>query len=226
MEEKLKPLRYQLAWVLFFSIWMAYLESAVVAYLRALYYPDGFSFPIKFIPIPMAFIELGREAATIFMLLAIGFLSGKKAWTRLAYFMFSFGVWDIWYYVWLKIFLNWPESLLTWDLLFLIPIPWSGPVLAPVIVSLSLICGAVIVLKLEHQGIEFKLTKWEWFVLFIAPLLILISFILEAPKILRLEVPTVYHWELLIIGELIGIAILLRAVRRLKNRESAIDSQP
>ena len=166
----------------------------------------------------MAIIELGREAATIFMLLAVGFLAGKKAWTRLAYFMFSFGVWDTWYYIWLKIFLNWPESLLTWDLLFLIPVPWSGPVIAPVIVSLSLIIGAVIVLNLEEKGIDFKLTKWEWRILVIAPLLIFISFIWEAPKILRLEVPTFYHWELLIIGEIIGIAILINAVGRLKSK--------
>ncbi len=223
MTNKVKQWHAQLAWVFFFGIWMAYLESAIVVYLRELYYPDGFSFPIKFIPIHMALIELGREAATIFMLLAIGFLTGKKAWTRLAYFMFSFGVWDIWYYVWLKIFLNWPESLLTWDLLFLIPLPWSGPVIAPVIVSMSLIIGAIIVLKLEEKGIDCKLTKWEWRILVIAPLLIFVSFIWEAPKILKLDVPTVYHWELLIIGELIGIVILIRAIVRLTANHASVE---
>lgn len=213
-----KPLYFKLAWVLFFGICMAYLESAVVVYLRKLYYPNGFNFPIQFIPVPMAMIELGREAATVFMLLAIAFLTGKKAWTRLAYFMFSFGVWDIWYYIWLKIFLNWPESLLTWDLLFLIPVPWSGPVIAPVIVSVSLIAGAILVLYLESQGIEFKLTRKEWQILIIAPAVIFISFILEAPKVLRLEAPSVYHWELLFIGEVIGITILLRAIRRTRRK--------
>ncbi|MDZ7264770.1 MAG: hypothetical protein ONB16_09315 [candidate division KSB1 bacterium] len=213
-----KWLYSKLAWVLFFGICMAYLESAVVVYLRELYYPDGFNFPIQFIPVPMAIIELGREAATIFMLLAIAFLTGKNAWTRLAYFMFSFGVWDIWYYIWLKIFLNWPESLFTWDLLFLIPVPWTGPVIAPILVSLSLIAGAIVVLNFESKGFEFKLTRKEWQVLVIAPAVIFISFILEAPKVLRLEAPSVYHWELLFIGEVIGIIILLRAIRRLRRK--------
>jgi hypothetical protein len=87
-------------------------------------------------------------------------------------------------------------------------------VIAPLIVSLSLIGGAVMVLNLEENGINFKLTKWEWRILVIAPLLIFISFILEAPKILKLEIPIIYHWELLIIGEAIGIATLIRSVRR------------
>ena len=138
----------------------------------------------------------------------------------MAYFMFCFGVWDIWYYVWLKIFLNWPESLLTWDLLFLIPAPWAGPVLAPVIVSLSLIIGAIVVLYLEARGITFQLTKWEWIILVIAPILIFISFILEAPIVLKPDIPTFYHWELLIVGEIIGVAILVKAVRRLLEKNN------
>lgn len=209
---------YKLAWVFFFAVWMAYLESAVVVYLREIYYPEGFSFPIKLIPTSMALVELGREAATIFMMLAIAFIAAKKVWTRMAYFMFCFGVWDIWYYAWLKIFLNWPESLLTWDLLFLIPLPWAGPVLAPVIVSLSLITGAVIILYLEDKDITFQLTKWEWIILVIAPILIFISFILEAPIVLKAGVPTYYCWELFIIGEMIGIFILIKSVKRLKKK--------
>ena len=220
MGTKTKLFIYKLAWVSFFAVWMAYLESAVVVYLREIYYPEGFLFPIKLIPTPMALIELGREAATIFMMLAIAFIVAKKAWTRMAYFMFCFGVWDIWYYVWLKIFLNWPESLLTWDLLFLIPAPWAGPVLAPVIVSLSLIIGAIVVLYFEARGITFQLTKWEWIILVIAPILIFISFILEAPIVLKPDIPTFYHWELLIVGEIIGVAILVKVVRRLLEKNN------
>lgn len=215
MNKKTKPFIHKLAWVFFFAVWMAYLESAVVVYLREIYYPEGFFFPIKLIPLPMALIELGREAATIFMMLAVAFIAAKKAWTRMAYFMFCFGVWDIWYYAWLKIFLNWPESLLTWDLLFLIPVPWAAPVLAPVIVSLSLITGAVVILYMEDRGIIFQLTKWEWIILVVAPVLIFISFILEAPIVLKPGIPAFYHWELLIVGEIIGVVILVKAVHRL-----------
>ncbi len=218
MDKKVKPLVYKLAWVFFFAVWMAYLESAVVVYLREIYYPEGFSFPIKLIPTPTALIELGREAATIFMMLAVAFIAAKKTWTRMAYFMFCFAVWDTWYYAWLKIFLNWPESLLTWDLLFLIPVPWAAPVLAPVIVSLSLITGALVILYMEDRGITFQLTKWEWIILVVAPILIFISFVLEAPKVLAPSLPTVYHWELFILGEIIGVFILIKSVKRLKKK--------
>jgi hypothetical protein len=33
-------------WLAVFSMAMGYLESAVVVYLRKLYYPDGFKFPL------------------------------------------------------------------------------------------------------------------------------------------------------------------------------------
>ena len=149
----MKKLKYNILWVCFFAVWMAYLESAVVVYLRELYFPEGFSFPIKIMPLTLSLIEIGREVATIFMLLSIAYLSSKKSWSRFAYFMIAFGIWDIWYYIWLKIFLNWPSSLLTWDLLFLIPVPWVGPVLAPVIVSVSLVGAGVLILFLQENGI-------------------------------------------------------------------------
>jgi len=219
MKKELKTELLKLSFVFFFCIWMAYLESAVVVYLREIYYPGGFHFPIVFIPNRMAFIEIGREAATIFMLLSIAFLAGKTRWTRLAYFMFSFGAWDIWYYGWLKIFLNWPESLLTWDLLFLIPVPWAGPVLAPVLVSISLMTTAIVILNVENKGIAFQLKKWELTGIVIAPVLIFISFITEAPMILKPAIPSCYHWELLIFGEAIGIVILASSVKRLLKKQ-------
>jgi hypothetical protein len=211
-----KPLAYKLAWICFFAVWMAYVESAIVVYLRTLYYPDGFQFPIKFIPVQMAWIEAGREMATLFMLAAVAFLASRKALIRLAYFMLSFGTWDIGYYIWLKIFLNWPESLFTWDLLFLIPVPWVAPILAPLIVSLSFIIGAGFILYADYRGIPIQILKNEWIGLAVATLLIFISFILEAPGIIRSEAPAFYHWELLILGEVIGFVVLFRTVKRLK----------
>ncbi|MBN2008967.1 hypothetical protein JW960_06455 [candidate division KSB1 bacterium] len=211
-----------LFWLGFFAIWMAYLESSIVVYLRALYYPDGFAFPIKFIPNNIAIIEIGREAATVFMMLAISFLLSKRGWVRTAYFMFCFGAWDIWYYIWLKIFLNWPPSLFTWDLLFLIPIAWSGPVWAPVLVSISLIFGAVVILKIDHMGIHFHLLRNEWLAFLTAPLLIFISFVLEAPRIMKFAEPKFFHWEILILAEIVGFLMLAHVVKRLKKQSDKI----
>ncbi len=205
-------------WLFFFGVAMAYLESAVVVYLREIYYPEGFQFPIKIIPQKMGLIEIGREAATLVMLFSVAFLAGKGRWRRFAFFMLIFGVWDIWYYVWLKVFLNWPASFLTWDLLFLIPAPWVGPVLAPVIVSISLIAGAAVILMIEDSGFQFKLKKWEWVVFLSIPLIIFISFILEAPIILKEQMPRVYRWELLFFAEALGVWVFLSVLNRYRKR--------
>ncbi|OQX82669.1 hypothetical protein B6D60_11740 [candidate division KSB1 bacterium 4484_87] len=216
-----KENRQILLWMFFFGVAMAYLESAVVVYLRQIYYPDGFHFPIIIIPQKMALIEIGREMATLVMLLAVAFIAGKTRWTRFAYFMLSFGIWDIWYYVWLKVFLDWPASFFTWDLLFLIPAPWVGPVLAPVIVSVSLIVGALVILFVEDSGSRFQLKKWEWLPFLMIPVLIFISFILDAPLVVRQQSPEFYHWELLAMAEILGVIVFFNVWNRFRKEEMA-----
>ena len=98
----------KLTWAAIFSISTGFVEAAVVVYLRRIYYPEGFSFPLKPLIDNLMGVEVLREAATIFMLLSAAALAGKKIWERFAYFLFCFGVWDIFYYVWLKVLLDWP----------------------------------------------------------------------------------------------------------------------
>ena len=104
-----------LLWLSIFGIAMGLLESAVVVYLRELYYPEGFAFPLKPMGPTLILTEILREAATLVMLMAIGVLAGRTRTERFGYFIFTFAVWDIFYYLFLKLLLNWPESLLTWD---------------------------------------------------------------------------------------------------------------
>ena len=130
-----------------FSIAMAALESAVVVYLRELYYPNGFTVAFKLIDEHILLVEIARELATLIMLASIAYLIGHTRSDRFAYFLLSFAVWDIFYYVWLKVFINWPASIIDWDILFLIPITWLAPVLAPVICSLTMIVLAAVILK-------------------------------------------------------------------------------
>lgn len=160
-----------------FSIAMGYLESAVVVYLRKIYYPSGFDFPLVPMDSLLAFTELGRELATIVMLLTIAIIAGKNTLQRFAYFAYVFAVWDIFYYVFLKIILGWPESLLTWDLLFLIPVPWVGPVLAPVIVSFTLIIFAVIVLYFTEKPVVARIKRNELTIFVTGCIFIFIAFI-------------------------------------------------
>ena len=139
-----KSFGWKLFWLILFVAAMAYLESAVVVYLRLIYYPEGFEFPLKIISGSTIWIEVGREAATLIMLTSVGILSASTGPGRFAAVCFIFGVWDIFYYIWLWIFIGWPQSLLTWDLLFLIPAPWIGPVITPVLVSICLIIAGII----------------------------------------------------------------------------------
>ncbi len=120
-----------------FSISMAYLESAVVTYLREVYYPRNLTsiFPLKMMSPNNFAIELGRETATIVMFLSIALLSGEKGWRKFYALLYIFGLWDISYYAWLKIFIGWPLSIKDFDVLFLIPLPWVGPVYSPFIIA-------------------------------------------------------------------------------------------
>jgi hypothetical protein len=156
-----------LFWLTLFSIAMGFMETAVVIYLRELYYPNGFNFPLMPIAPKIAVTEFLREAATIIMLAGIGILAGKNKMQRFAFFIFAFAIWDIFYYVFLKLLLSWPESMFTWDILFLIPVPWVGPVLAPCIVSLTMIVLTSCIIILQEKGytVAFILNEYIAFVL-------------------------------------------------------------
>jgi len=106
-------------------------------------------------------MECCREAATIIMLAAVGIIAGKDNLQRFAYFLYAFAVWDIIYYAGLKVLLNWPSSFLTWDVLFLIPVPWIGPVLAPIISSLTMILFGGIIICLQEKGYIVKIKLWN-----------------------------------------------------------------
>lgn len=135
-----------------FAVGMAYVESSVVAYLRFLYYPEGFvvrtGLDLAALAPAALRIEVGREAATIAMLAAVALLAaGRSWWERLAYFMWTFAVWDIFYYLWLFVLLRWPSDLMTLDVLFLIPRPWVAPVLLPVTISGVMMAAAATILR-------------------------------------------------------------------------------
>ena len=89
-------------------------------------------------------VELVREAATLVMLVTIGMLAGRTRHAQVGYTAVAFGVWDIFYYVFLGMIGGWPRSLFDWDILFLLPVPWWGPVLAPVSIALLMIVGGTL----------------------------------------------------------------------------------
>jgi|GEM_PF-149772 len=221
-----------LFWLTAFSIAMGYLETAIVVYLRVIYYPDGFRFPLAPISSDIALTEFLREAATMVMLWAVGWLTGKTPVGRFACFLYSFAVWDIFYYVFLYLLLGWPESLFTWDVLFLIPVTWVGPVLAPCLVALTMILLAGVVVWLSNWGFATAFPKLS-VKLWIAGCLIIIgSFVYDYLVFVQhhhglsalwspgkqaalfaeiaVYVPEYYPWWVFIVGEI----LLLLGVRK------------
>ena len=208
----------RIIWVTVFSISMGFVESAVVVYLRAIYYPEGFAFPLKPITDNMIGVELLREFATILMFLSIAVLIGKKLWERFAYFLFCFGVWDIFYYIWLKVLINWPLTIFDWDILFLIPLPWIGPVIAPVSISMLMIVFSIFIIYSFDKGYDFKPMLISRILALVGTGLILFSFMRDIDATIHQKLPQPYLYGLLVIGELMYIVAFTisyaRTVRR------------
>lgn len=168
-----------------FSVAMGFMEAAVVIFLREHYYPTGFNFPVVTISPTSGITEVLREAATMIMLICIGLLAGKNNTSRFAFFIFAFAIWDLTYYLFLKLILAWPASILDWDILFLIPVPWFGPVLAPCIISVAMIGFALLLLNGSHKNLKEIISPWNWAGLITASLIFIGSFVYDYFKHLR-----------------------------------------
>jgi uncharacterized membrane protein len=215
-------LKRNIFWLVLFSIAMGFLETAVVVYLRELYYPNGFSFPLVTMDSRVAIIELLREAATVVMLVGVGILTGQSLNQRFAFFLSAFAIWDIFYYVFLKLLLGWPQSLFTWDILFLIPVPWIGPVLAPCLISLTMLILAVALVYRDSQSQNHKLELREWSFLIVGSLVVITSWTVDylsfsqgKDSLLAIStyVPVNYNWYVFSAGEgllLAGIVLFWR----------------
>ncbi|RJR21834.1 MAG: hypothetical protein C4581_01610 [Nitrospiraceae bacterium] len=195
----------KIIWLTIFGIAMAYVESAVVVYLRAIFYPKGFIFPLKMMTDYKIKVEVFREVATIVMLLTVAHLAGRKFQERFASLLLTFGVWDIFYYVWLKVLLNWPATLFDWDILFLIPLPWIGPVIAPVSISIIMIISGILIARLSDKGKAFRPTLVTFLLALAGTLLVLYSFMYDTGATLNGQMPEPYRYELLIIGNVLFV---------------------
>lgn len=162
-----------------FAVSMGFFESAVVVYLRAIAYPDGFEFPLQELSSKLALTELIREAFSMIMLITVAQLISRKRIERIAWFIYNFAIWDITYYVFLKLLLGWPESVFTMDLLFLIPFIWTGPVIAPVLLSVLMICLAIFILRYNKPLKTVKFHRWEIWSFTVGSIIVILSFTLD-----------------------------------------------
>jgi hypothetical protein len=202
--------------VLAFALAMAYLESAVVVYLQGVLgatVGDIFPLQLELAAGDLVLIEVGREAATLIMIGAIGALVGRSRLERLAWAAVVFGAWDIGYYGWLQVFSGWPGSLATTDLLFLIPVPWVGPVWSPVAVSVALVGIGLTAASRLRAGRHIVDTRWHWAAGLVGGFLVILSYTLDTGRLLNGGLPGPYPWPLFTIGLLLALGAAADALR-------------
>jgi len=197
---------YRRRWltVFIFAAAMAWVESAVVYYLRTMVNRIE---PHQPNPLPLIGglgpAELVREAATMVMLLTVGILAGKNFRPRLGFAAIAFGVWDILYYVFLKVMCGWPHSLLDWDILFLIPLPWWGPVIAPVSIAILMILWGTLASGWTFEGLSRRAELQAWIANFVGMGIALYVFMMDALRVsnggveqVRNVLPQTFNWLL------------------------------
>jgi hypothetical protein len=204
--------RARLSTVLVFAIAMAWVEAACVYYLRVMV--DRID-PYQANPLPLrgaiGHVELVREAATLLMLATLGMVAGRTWHARWGYTAIAFGVWDIFYYVFLRMMTGWPRSLFDWDILFLLPLPWWGPVIAPLLIALLMTVGGSLAIRSAFAGPPSSFTRTLWRFQAFGIALALYVFMADSFAAVyhgldvRTIVPTTFNWPMY------GVAFTLMA---------------
>lgn len=218
--------------LILFGTTFGYVEAAVVAYLRLLHEPARQQFcpgrsPDELFPLltlqqlraagpdqqRILAIEIRREAATLLMLAAVGLAVARSAGQWAAAFVIAFGAWDITFYLFLKVLVGWPASLFTWDILFLIPAPWVGPVLAPVLVSTAMILAGVWHFRKEARLEPVTMSAAHWTGIMVGALVIVIAFVMDYRTIMAGGTPHSFNWGVFGVGMMIGVGSYAVAAR-------------
>ena len=95
-------------------------------------------------------------------------------------------------------------------LLFLIPVPWIGPVLAPVVVSVCLIGTAITLEVALAKRWELKPHALEWALVIAAGLIVIVSFCLDWRSIIEGGLPGSYDWWLFAVGLGLALVVFIR----------------
>lgn len=213
--------------LILFGISFGYVEASVVVYLRTLGTPVRAAaglpvrdlFPLLRLDqlpptmLQLLRVEIGREAATLLMIAGVACTAmanrGRLRSEWLGAFLLAFGVWDLTFYGWLRVFIGWPPSLLTWDILFLLPVPWVAPVLAPAIVAATMsVFGALLLLR-------DRLARGGWLATLLligGSLVILGSFTFDWRTWMNGVAPASFPWAIFGLGEAVVLAGVARCL--------------
>lgn len=144
-------MKEKIAFLVVFAAAMAFVEAAVVIYLRALI-GGGPLFPMKDLPPAFLTVEIIREGSTLVMLLCAASLAVRGGARRLGAFLLVFAAWDIFYYLWLYAAIGWPAGVADWDILFLIPLPWVGPVWSVLLICAGMLAFSALFLRASEEA--------------------------------------------------------------------------
>jgi len=203
--------------VIIFSIALGYIDASVVVYLRTIFFPDGFNFPLtdfgvgprwqKLLP-----IEAGREITMSVVILTAACLLSRQPQQRFTWFLIIFASWDIFYYLWLKLLTGWPASLMDWDILFLIPFVWAAPVLAPILVSLAMIICAAVILYRCSLGRPLQATLPVLVGAGFAGFIMVLSFCIAGQYISDTDYRSHFYWPVFALGYVFAIALFFKCL--------------
>ena len=206
--------------LLIFALAFGWIEGCVVVYLREVYLKDaatgatGLQIPITAVALPAwtVRVELVRETCTMLVLASVAWLASRRMAGRWGAFLIGFGIWDLMYYATLWAVIRWPESLWTWDILFLIPVPWVAPVWTPMLVASVFVAVGTWLLYTDDRP-----RQWRWsdgLLVIAAAAVIVASFLVESRAAVEHYVPERFaswvYWP----GLLLGVAVVVRAERR------------
>ena len=209
--------------VALFAVVMAWMEAATVVYLRTLV---GRVDPYQAVPLPMlphlTGAELVREVATLVMLFTVGCLAGRTWRSRLGYTIVAFGVWDILYYLFLRVIVGWPRSIWDWDVLFLLPLPWWGPVIAPVLIAGMMVLGGTLVSQFDRPGQPVWPGRLSWTLNTAGVFLALYAFMDDAigalgggVEAVRAVLPVRFNWPLFLVALVLMAAPIVDMSRQI-----------
>ena len=214
-----------------FGAAFGYVEASVVVYLREILRPvrqeqlAGVPYDEVFPllnseqlqaggegPVRALLTELGRELATLLILTAVAALPARSFREWLAGFMIAFGVWDVFYYVFLRLLLGWPESLWTWDVLFLWPTVWAGPVIAPLLVAASMIAAGTDILWRESRDRPVRFAWFDGVLILGGALIIIVAFCWDWRHTSAGGWPHAFNWPPFVVGMGVGAAGFVHAL--------------
>lgn len=219
--EPLKTTLKNFCIVIAFGIAFGYIEAAVVVYLREIFHPEGFTFPMKVFGAGsraerILLTEIGREVATIVLIFTGAWLFGRNRRQRVAYFLTIFAIWDIFYYVWLKVLLDWPASIMDWDILFLIPKVWASPILYPVLISITMLVFAMVLLFHRSGAGAIKVTWLDGLAFCVSGVIVVTSFCIAGLHRTEQDFASHFYRSLFAAGYVLALAVFLKCL--LKSR--------